>query len=51
VDALAEVRGAGVVDTRSVLEKARDSMSSLYDAERGMREPPPEPKEAGLLLR
>jgi RNA polymerase sigma-70 factor, ECF subfamily len=51
VEELAEVLGAGVVDTRNALEGARDSLSPAYHAELGTREPPRESREGELLMR
>ena len=51
VVALAEVLGAGVVDTRSALEEARASMPQVYDEELGTREPPPDARAGELLMR
>ena len=51
VGALAEVLGAGVVDTRGALKEARASMPQVYDEELGTREPPPDARAGELLMR
>jgi len=51
VEVLAEILGAGVVDTRHTLEEARESMSRAYDKAMGRSEPPAEEVATGLMMR
>ena len=51
VEVLAEIMGAGVVNTRHALEEARGYMSRVYDGEAGSSEPPPRERATELSMR